>query len=187
MACSRSTTRPDVVVACPDASMKPAWSTHGGTDVSVQAPRRRLSGRGRYRSPAASPSNGGGALAPDRVPAHPSRWLGARQRQPAGDWLDGGRGARGAAVLCHEQDSALISRPPPSPSPPVHPRDRRRRLVHDRAGTLLSGREQTTILLRSNRRTASSVAPDFQAVIRSRGSPEPVNSPEWIIRPIGVF
>jgi hypothetical protein len=159
-------------------SMKPAWSAHAvmaGLDVSVQAsPKRRLSGRGRYSIHGGfTASNGALVRWHQTVSATPDRvTLGSvhvRASLPA----------TGSMVVVVHEVRQFCSTTKTCPFGLKTTTDRvafPARFTHvtvssplwfmTGAGTLLSGREQTTILLRSNRTHRILGRSDFQALIR---------------------
>ena len=160
-------------------SLKPAWSAHGGSaalDVSVKAsPRRRLSGRGRYSIDGGFKASNGAVVrwkqtlsaTPDRVTlgsVHVSASL---------------PGTRPMVVAVHEvRQFCATNKTCPFgiktttdrvafPAAFTHVTVSSPLWFMAGAGTLLSGREQTTILLRSRRTGRILGRSDFQAVIRT--------------------
>jgi hypothetical protein len=159
-------------------SMKPAWSAHAATaalDVSVQAsPRRRLSGRGRYAIHGRfRASNSAVVRWHQTLTASPNRvTLGSVHVSASLP------GSGSVVVAVHEvRQFCATNRTCPFglktttdrvafPAAFTHVTVSSPLWFMTGAGTLLSGREQTTILLRSKRTHRILGRSDFQAVIR---------------------
>jgi len=159
-------------------SMKPAWIAHGVTtalDVSVQAsPRRRLSGRGRYSIHGGfTASNGAVVSWHQTVSATPDRiTLGSVHVSASLP------GTGSMVVAVHEVRQFCAT----NKTCPFGQKTTTDRVAFPAAfthvtvssplwfttggGTLLSGREQTTILLRSKRTHRILGRSDFQALVR---------------------
>lgn len=159
-------------------SMKPAWSAHGVTaalDVSVKAsPRRRLSGRGRYSiNGGFKASNGAVVRWKQTVTATPNRVTLGSVHVSANL-----PGTGSMVVAVHEVRQFCAT----NKTCPFGLKTTTDRVAFPAAfthvtlssplwfmtgdGTLLSGREQTTILLRSKRTHRILGRSDFQALIR---------------------
>jgi hypothetical protein len=159
-------------------SMKPAWSAHvggAGLDVSVTAsPRRRLSDRGRYSiNGGFKASNGAVVRWKQTVSATPNRiTLGSVHVSASLP------GTRSMVVAVHEvRQFCATNRTCPFgmktttdrvafPAAYTHVAVSSPLWFVIGAGTLLSGREQTTILLRSKRTGRILGRSDFQALVR---------------------
>jgi hypothetical protein len=160
-------------------SIKPAWSAHGANaalDVSVQAsPRRRLSGRGRFSiNGGFAASNGAVVRWKQTVTATPNRvTLGSVYVSASLP----GTGSMVVAVHEVRQFCATDKTCPfglktttdrvAFPAAFTHVTVSSPLWFRTGAGTLLSGREQTTILLRSKRTGRILGRSDFQALIRT--------------------
>jgi hypothetical protein len=157
--------------------MKPAWSAHRVTaalDVSVQAsPKRRLSGHGRYSiNGGFKASNGAVVRWHQTVSATPDRLtLGSVH-------ISASLPGTGSMVVAVHEVRQFCATNKTCPFGLKTTTDRvafPARFTHvivssplwfmTGAGTLLSGREQTTILLRSNRTHRILGRSDFQAII----------------------
>jgi hypothetical protein len=159
-------------------SIKPAWSAHAATaalDVSVQAsPRRRLSGRGRYSiNGGFRASNGAVVHWTQTVTATPNRVTLGSVHVSAGL-----PGTRSMVIAVHEvRQFCATNKTCPFglkattdrvafPAAFTHVTVSSPLWFVTGAGTLLSGREQTTILLRSKRTGRILGRSDFQALVR---------------------
>ena len=160
-------------------SMKPAWSAHGARpalDVSVQAsPRRRLSGRGRYSiNGGFAASNGAVVRWKQTVTATPNRvTLGSVHVSASlpgtGSWWS--PCTRCGSSVPRTQTCPFGVKTTTDrvafPAAFTHVTVSSPLWFRTGAGTLLSGRERTTILLRSKRTGRILGRSDFQALIRT--------------------